>query len=140
MKFKVLLVSLLCLLFDFGECKRTKVKKGWKNRSNRIKSNGNNRQSCDSGVTSVCLEAAKDVLIFEAYQRNNFLKQFTRFVNHNKTKENKRIKKEDFEVPKKAAGRSSRWKHQCNLLQQQPHSELLQWELHLAIQLLRACE
>jgi len=59
------------------------------------------RQTCPSGVTNGCLEAAKDVLFFEAYQRNNFLKQFARFASHNKTSVNKLKKKGIFASAKK---------------------------------------
>merc|ERR1711892_1643810 len=60
-----------------------------------------NRQTCGEGVTAECLANAKDVMFFEAYQRNNFLKQFTRFVNQNRTSDNKLGKRGIFEAPRK---------------------------------------
>jgi len=56
---------------------------------------------CEEGVTNQCLEDARDVLFFEAYQRNNFLKQFTRYVNQNRTSGNKFEKRGNFDGPRK---------------------------------------
>ena len=90
------------------------------NRKNKKSKNtdifSNSRQTCSREVTSECLEvsiltgqitltydiikAAKEALVFENNQVNNFLKKFTRYKNHNKTTGNKLLKKGNFEAPR----------------------------------------
>jgi len=79
---------------------REKIRKADKKKGKENQRNSQ-RQSCASGVSQECLKNAKDVLIFEAYQRNNFLKQYKRFINHNKTSIQKWDKKGIFGAPKK---------------------------------------
>merc|ERR550519_884600 len=85
------------------DIRQEKTKQSRKKKSEKNVWRYNERQTvaCGEGGTGQCLEDARDVLFFEAYQRNNFLKQFTRYVNQNRTSGNKLGKRGIFEGPRK---------------------------------------
>merc|ERR1711892_776132 len=59
------------------------------------------RQSCDSGISAACMEAAKTVLVYEGNQVINFIKRYLRYNRQENTTDNKLGKKGLFVTPQK---------------------------------------
>merc|ERR1712106_389610 len=59
------------------------------------------RQSCDSGISAACMEAAKTVLVYEGNQVINFIKRYLRYNRQQNTTGNKLGKKGLFVTPQK---------------------------------------
>merc|ERR1711892_1585393 len=103
-----------------GEHKSRKEKKNIKERKNKSKSekfkltkrrknpskvtpesSSKARQSCDSGISAACMEAAKTVLVYEGNQVINFIKRYLRYNRQQNTTGNKLGKKGLFVTPQK---------------------------------------
>jgi len=82
-----------------GKAKKVKISRRKNKRKQSPKLEKQDKQTC--AITTSCMQAAKDALVYEGNQGSNFIKKFIRYKRFNNTIGNKKGKKGNFEDPKK---------------------------------------